>query len=145
MKVILDTNVLIAAFATRGLCSALFELCLDRFQVVLSEAILQETAEHLKDKIKLPEAKCGMIDAYLRAGCLVSEIDEVATSACRDPNDLHVLGLAQRLSVSFIVAGDKDLLELVQYKGTRIVTPREFWATAKDNKAWNSKTFPKKN
>ena len=131
MKVILDTNVLIAAFATRGLCSALFELCLDRYWVVLSEAILKETAEHLRDKIKLPEGKCVMIDAYLRANCLVSEVDEMDSSACRDPDDLHVLGLAQHVSASFIVTGDKDLLDLVQYMDTRIVTPREFWTAAK--------------
>ena len=134
MKVILDTNVLIAAFAARGLCSALFELCLDRFQLVLSEAILKETAEHLKGKIKLPEANCGLVDAYLRSVCQVSEIDPVDPAACRDPKDLHVLGLAQRLSAGFIVTGDKDLLDLVQYKGTRIVTPREFWTTVKDEK-----------
>jgi putative PIN family toxin of toxin-antitoxin system len=132
VKVILDSNVLIAAFATRGLCSALFELCLDRYEVVLSEAILKETAEHLRGKIKLPEAECDMLDAYLRNNCLVSEIAEVAPSACRDPNDLHVLGLANHVSASFIVTGDKDLLELIQYMGTRIVTPRQFWAVAKD-------------
>ena len=37
MKIVLDTNVIIAAFATRGLCSPIFELCLDRFDVALSE------------------------------------------------------------------------------------------------------------
>ena len=54
MKVIPDTNVIIAAFATRGLCSAVFELCLDRFDIVLSEEILKETFTHLNRKIKLP-------------------------------------------------------------------------------------------
>lgn len=126
----MDTNVLIAAFATRGLCNALFELCLDRFEVALSEAILEETGKHLRDKIKLPEDKCSMIDAYLRAN-LVSEIDKMDSSVCRDPNDFHVLGLAQHVSASFIVTGDKDLLDLVQYLDTRMVTPREFWTVAK--------------
>lgn len=131
MKVILDTNVIIAAFATRGLCSALFELCLDRFEVVLSEAILKETATHLKGKLKLPEAQCNMIDAYLRSNCSVSDIEEPDPSACRDKNDLHVLGLAQHVSADFIVTGDKDLLELIRYGDTEIVTPREFWVVTK--------------
>ncbi|MGM0427518.1 MAG: putative toxin-antitoxin system toxin component, PIN family [Thermodesulfobacteriota bacterium] len=133
MKIILDTNVIIAAFATRGLCSALFELCVDRFEVVLSEPILKEAAMHLKDKIKLPEAQCSLIDAYLRINCSVSDIDEPDPSACRDSNDLHVLGLAQHVSAHYIVTGDKDLLELVRYKDTRIITPREFWAVAKEH------------
>ena len=70
MKIILDTNVIIAAFATRGLCSAVFELCLDRFEVVLSEAILKETFTHLNGKIRLPPAQCEAIVSYLRANCL---------------------------------------------------------------------------
>lgn len=133
MKIILDTNVIIAAFATRGLCSAVFELCLDRFEVVLSEAILKETSTHLNGKIKLPLAQCNSIVSYLRAHCYISEIDDLDASLCRDKNDLHVLGLAQHSSAAYIVTGDKDLLELVQYKSTRIVTPREFWKVTKES------------
>jgi putative PIN family toxin of toxin-antitoxin system len=132
MKIILDTNVIIAAFATRGLCSAVFELCLDRFEVVLSEAILKETFTHLNGKIKLPLAQCEAIVSYLRAHCCISDVDDPDASACRDKNDLHVLGLAQHSSAAYIITGDKDLLELTQYKSTKIVTPREFWNVAKE-------------
>ena len=133
MKIILDTNVIIAAFATRGLCSAVFELCHDRFEVVLSEAILKETFTHLNGKIKLSSAQCDEIVSYLRANCSVSAVDDPDASVCRDKNDLHVLGLAQHSSAAYIVTGDKDLLELIQYKSTKIVTPREFWGVAKEN------------
>jgi hypothetical protein len=132
MKIILDTNVIIAAFATRGLCSAVFELCLDRFEVVLSEAILKETFAHLEGKIKLSAARCEAVIAYLRANCSISEIDDPEASVCRDKDDLHVLGLAKHSSAAYIITGDKDLLELIQYRSTRIVTPREFWGVAKE-------------
>jgi uncharacterized protein len=131
VKIILDTNVIIAAFAARGLCSAVFELCLDRFDVVLSESILQETRNHLHDKIKLPVAQCEAIISYLRANCSVSQVDDVEASACRDKDDLHVLGLAQHASADYIITGDKDLLDLVKYVSTIIVTPREFWKVAR--------------
>jgi putative PIN family toxin of toxin-antitoxin system len=131
MKIILDTNVIIAAFATRGLCSAVFELCLDRFEVVLSEDILKETSTHLNGKIKLPLAKCDSIVSYLRGHCYISEIDDPDESVCRDKNDLHILGLAQHSSAAYIITGDKDLLELIQYKNTKIVTLREFWGVTK--------------
>ena len=131
MKIILDTNVIIAAFAARGLCSAVFELCLDRFDVVLSESILQETRNHLHDKIKLPVAQCEAIISYLRANCSVSQVDDVEASACRDKDDLHVLGLAQHASADYIITGDKDLLDLVKYVSTIIVTQREFWKVAR--------------
>ena len=133
MKIILDTNVIIAAFAARGLCSAVFELCLDRFEVVISEIILKETITHLNDKIKLPTAQCEKIVSYLRAHCTVSSIDTVDKSACRDKNDLHILGLAQHASADYIITGDKDLLELIQYKSASIVTPREFWGVIKES------------
>jgi putative PIN family toxin of toxin-antitoxin system len=133
MKIILDTNVIVAAFATRGLCSAVFELCLDRFEVVLSEAILKETFIHLNGKIKLSPAQCNTIVSYLRTNCYVSEIDDLDASACKDKNDLHILGLAQHSSATYIITGDKDLLELIQYKSTKIVTPREFWGVTKEN------------
>ena len=127
MKVILDANVIIAAFASRGLCSAVFELCLDRFDIVLSEAILKEVYINLIDTIKLPYPQCDLIVLYLREHCFLSEIDDVDESPCRDKNDLHVLGLAQHSSADYIITGDKDLLDLFQYKNTKIITPRQFW------------------
>lgn len=128
MRVILDTNVIIAAFASRGLCGAVFELCLDRFEVILSEAILEEVSINLHRKIKLPIPQCRVIDSYLRENALLCETDDLDESLCRDKNDIHVLGLAQRSSAEYIVTGDQDLLCLGMYKNTQIVTPRGFWA-----------------
>ncbi|MDO8721293.1 MAG: putative toxin-antitoxin system toxin component, PIN family [Syntrophales bacterium] len=131
MKIILDTNVIIAAFASRGLCSAVLELCLDRFDVIVSEAILEEVSTNLKRKIKLPLPQCNLIVSYLRENCLVSETDDLDESLCRDKNDIHVLGLAHRSLAEYIITGDQDLLCLVEYKDTKIVTPRGFWTTLK--------------
>lgn len=131
MKIILDTNVIIAAFASRGLCSAVFELCLDRCEVVVSKAILKEVSTHLHRKIKLPLPQCDLIVSYLRENCFYSEIDDLDGSPCRDKNDIHVLGLAQRSGAKYIITGDQDLLELVTHKNTKIVTPREFWTLLK--------------
>jgi putative PIN family toxin of toxin-antitoxin system len=133
MKIILDTNVIIAAFASRGLCSAVFELCLDRFDVVLSEAILKEVSINLNKKIKLPLPQCNLIVSYLRENCLLSETDDLDESLCRDKKDVHVLGLAQRSLAEYIITGDQDLLCLVKYKKTKIVTPRGFWTILKEN------------
>ncbi|TFG81584.1 MAG: putative toxin-antitoxin system toxin component, PIN family [Erysipelotrichales bacterium] len=131
MEIILDTNVIIAAFATRGLCSAVFELCLDRFEVILSEAILKETRQHLYGKIKLPYPQCNLIVSYLRESCIISETDDPNGSLCRDPKDLHVLGLAKRSTANYIITGDKDLLDFARFEETKIITPREFWALLK--------------
>ena len=54
MKIVLDTNVIVAAFATQGLCHAVFEFCLDQQDIVLSSDILKEVADVLKRKLKVP-------------------------------------------------------------------------------------------
>ena len=134
MKIILDTNVIIAAFASRGLCSAVFELCLDLFEVVLSEAILEEVSINLHLKIKLPLPQCDSIVSYLRANCVLSEIDDLDESVCRDKNDFHVLGLAV-----YIITGGRDLLDLATHKDTKILTPREFWSIIRGGKSISSR------
>lgn len=131
MKAILDTNVIIAAFATRGLCHAVFELCLDRCEIILSEEILKEVLVNLSSKIKLPLPQCESIVSYLRENCFIPEIDELEASLCRDKNDIHILGLAQHSLAEYIITGDKDLLDLGEYKSAKIITPRELWTLLK--------------
>ena len=45
---------------------------------------------------------------------------------CRDPHDDMFLECAVLAKADLLVAGDKDLLTLGAYKGTRIVTPSEY-------------------
>ena len=47
MKVFFDTNVLIAAFATRGLCSDLFVHVLLEHELIVGEVVLDELREKL--------------------------------------------------------------------------------------------------
>ena len=132
MKVILDTNVIIAAFASRGLCSSVFELCLDRHTTIISEHILSEIKKNLQKKIKMPTFRCELIIEYLREYCPVSEIDELENNICRDKNDIKILGLAKHTKPEFIITGDKDLLVLKEFYSIKIITPREFWNISKE-------------
>ena len=45
---------------------------------------------------------------------------------CRDSKDNFLLGLCSVGSADFLVTGDMDLLELLEYQGTRIINPSEF-------------------
>jgi len=49
-----------------------------------------------------------------------------AVKVCRDPHDDIFLECAALAKADLLVAGDKDLLTLGAYKGTRIVTPSEY-------------------
>jgi putative PIN family toxin of toxin-antitoxin system len=45
---------------------------------------------------------------------------------CSDPHDDMFLECAALAKADLLVAGDKDLLTLDTYKGTRIITPSEY-------------------
>lgn len=127
MRVVLDSNVLIAAVATRGLCEAIVELCLEQHELVLGEQIFAEVEEKLTRKLKVPREIVRDYIRLLRGTAKVVQPAKVARSACRDPKDLAVLGLLAPGCVDVLVSGDKDLLVLREFLGARILSPREFW------------------
>lgn len=131
MKVVIDTNVIFSAFATRGLGQAVFELCLEKHTIIISERILSELTAHLNRKLKMPDQKVRLIIDYLRESCLLGEEAPVRKTACRDEDDLHILGLTEKARPDCIVTGDEDLLVLKKYKSIPILTPREFWKKEK--------------
>lgn len=127
MRVVLDTNVIIAAFSARGLCAEVFEVCLEGHNIVISEHILSETKENLVAKIHLSRAVVQEIIQYLRDVTEIVEPEVVDKPVCRDKSDDRIIGTALGGDADFIITGDKDLLVLKKYKGIKIVTPREFW------------------
>jgi putative PIN family toxin of toxin-antitoxin system len=127
MKVVLDANVLVAAFAARGLCEAVLEHCLAECDLVVSEPLLREVGEKLETKLRLPEATRNELLQFLQAHTTSVEPASVDPDACRDPDDLMVLGTAAAARASYLVTGDKDLFVLESYGTIPIVSPRKFW------------------
>ena len=125
MRVVLDTNVLLAAFGTRGLCDALFTVCLEGHQLVASEHINGELRLHLTRAFRVPARQADEIAAFVRELSEVVSPARVIALACRDPDDLPVLGTAVAGRADVLVTGDRDLLELKRHGGIPIVTPRE--------------------
>lgn len=126
MKVVLDANVIIAAFAARGLCESVLELCLSDHQLIVSRHLLDEVRRHLVDKVGLPIEVVEEIVALLREYATLVEPVGVEDAVCRDRADLPILGLALAAGADYLVSGDKDLLVLEQFGGVPICTPRQF-------------------
>ena len=131
MKVILDSNIYIAAFSSRGLCSSLFELCLDSATILISEHILLEISRVFSKKIMLPGDKANDIIAYLRNQCVAGDHKRLNERICRDADDDNILALANDNQVDYIITGDSDLLVLKKFDPAPIINPREFWAIIK--------------
>jgi len=128
MRIVLDANVVVAAFASHGLCETLFEYCLDSHHILLSESLIVEIQSNLIRKIKLPVQLSGQIASLLRENGTFLEPHPLPRDASRDPDDVAVLGLAVAGEADFLVTGDEDLLVLKRFRAARIVDPREFSA-----------------
>ena len=127
MTIVLDTNVIVAAFATEGLCHAVFEVCLDQHQIVLNEFILKEVTETLKKKLKMPEAAVQEVIRFLRDQSDIIDHAKPETHISRDPKDDMILALAAVAHSHYIITGDEDLLILKSFNDIPILSPRQFW------------------
>ena len=130
--VVLDTNVIVAAFVARGLSNAVFELCLDKFKVIISNFIINETSKILKDKIKIPEERITEIIDFLKESCRMANYESLRERVCRDKNDDEILALAKDSKSKYIITGDQDLLVLNKFEDIKIVSPRQLWEITRD-------------
>jgi len=126
MKVVLDANVIVAAFASRGLCEAILELCLSEHEIILCAGLLEEVLTNLRTKIGLPAGVVEGIRSLFQEYATLVEPVSLPEDICRDPDDVKVLGLAVASGANCIVTGDKDLLVLEEWQGVSILTPRAF-------------------
>ncbi len=127
MRVFLDTNVLVSAFATRGLCADLFELVLLDHDLVLGHHVAEEMRRSLRRKLKLPPALAEEIVAFVsgEASEWVDESRPVDTNVGQA--DSLVLGEAIAGRAEVFVTGDAALLALQALQDLPIVSPRGLW------------------
>lgn len=128
MRVFLDTNVLVAAFATRGLCADLLRAVLAEHELLSSATVVEELARTLAEKIRVPEATVHEITAFLRASAVFPDTPAGPPPvAVRDPDDAVILAEALLLRADVLVTGDQDLPEAGEVPGISILDPRGFW------------------
>jgi putative PIN family toxin of toxin-antitoxin system len=130
VRVFLDTNVLVAAFATRGLCADVVRLTLAAHEMVVSETVLAELDRTLTRKIGLPDRDARAVVSFVREQATVAP-DAAPKVRVRDPKDEPILATALACGADVLVTGDRDLLELEGPVGMRVVSPRGFWQLAK--------------
>ena len=102
MSVCLDTNVLVAAFATRGLCSDVLRTVLTEHELVLGEVILSELRRVLKTKLRLPADRIAAVEAVFSAIDVVPKPREAPVIPRRDRADRWILATA--------ISGQADVL-----------------------------------
>jgi putative PIN family toxin of toxin-antitoxin system len=133
LRVFLDTNVLVAAVATRGLCADVFRAVLASHELVSSQQVLDEVRRVLRVKLGV---RPGSVADFVR---LLEQEAEVAPPArlpeieLNDRDDLPILGAAVAAGAEVFVTGDRELVELGTVEGMRVVSPRQFWEGLKSS------------
>ena len=126
MIILLDTNVLIAAFVARGFCNELLEHCVRQHRLVTSDFIINEFRDKLFSKFKRKPEEIDQAVELLHSRMKVVASSSLESSVCRDPEDDNVLAAAIEGKCDCIITGDKDLLILKQYEGVDILSPSDF-------------------
>lgn len=127
MKVALDTNVLVSAFATRGLCADLLYAILAEHQLMVGATVLAELRRVLRDKMKVPSGVVHDVDTFLRREAQVVDHAPMLAMKLRDKSDISVLAEAIAGAADVLVTGDRDLLDIAAGAPIPIASPREFW------------------
>lgn len=127
MKVALDTNVLVSAFATRGLCADLLYAILAEHQLMVGATVLTELRRVLRDKMKVPSGVVQDIDVFLRREAQVVDHAPLLSMKLRDKSDMQVLAEAVAGAADVLVTGDHDLLDIAAGAPIQIASPRQFW------------------
>ena len=127
MRVFLDTNVLAAAFTTRGLCADVLRCVLTEHQLITGEVVLDELQDVLANRFKLPAGTTKDIVDLLRSHEVVARPKIAASIPIRDPDDAWVLASAIEGRCDVLVTGDRDLLEIADKAPLPILSPRGFW------------------
>jgi len=124
-KVVFDTNILVSALLFKGSLAGLVDLWKKgRLIPVLSRETFHEfkaVLEYPKFSLSRQEIKV-IIEEEVLPYFEVVEITDTVKGICRDADDDKFIACAVSAAADFIVSGDKDLLDMGQYKSVRIIS-----------------------
>jgi uncharacterized protein len=131
VRVFLDTNVLVSAFASRGICADVLRYVFVEHDLVVGEVVLTELKRVLLKRIKVPPAVVSDIERLLRDHVVVAKPRRHLDLGLRDPDDEWIVASAVAANADALVTGDADVLEAAARLPIRVYTPRQFWEQAR--------------
>ena len=127
MRIVVDTNVVISGTFFKGNPRRVVEA------IIKSEVDAYATPEIIDEYQSIVNRIIyrgkGSFDSsgfirFIADLNLIEALTEV--SVCRDPEDNKFISCAIDAEALYIVSGDKDLLDLKEYEGVRMITATDF-------------------
>ncbi|MBO0932424.1 putative toxin-antitoxin system toxin component, PIN family [Fibrella aquatilis] len=132
MRLILDTNVLVSATIQRSYPYFIVDRVLTDPELVIciSEQLFAEYVDVLNR-----EKFAKFMDFHSRAQTLLSDIETYGVKftpttkvdIIKDEPDNRLLELAETCGADYLITGNTNDFTIAEYKGTKIVSPKEFF------------------
>ncbi|OAQ20655.1 putative toxin-antitoxin system toxin component, PIN family [Thermosulfurimonas dismutans] len=127
MRVVFDTNIYISALVFPGGLAekAIYRVLEGKDELFISKAILDELLRVLATKFSKDREELARLAVWL------SEIAQFVSpkrklTILSDEADNRILECAVEAGAEVIVTGDREILDLVQFEGIRILSLREY-------------------
>jgi putative PIN family toxin of toxin-antitoxin system len=126
VRVFLDTNVLVSAILTRGLCRDLLRSALEDHNAVVSRLVVDELMHVLRDKLGISDSDLEMVLMTLESVEVVKDQGAVLEITGLDSNDEAILAAAHAAKADVFITGDQGILAESHRLPIDVVSPREF-------------------
>jgi uncharacterized protein len=127
MRCVIDTNILISALGWDGKERKLVRTLIERrFEVVSSPWLIEEFRHAaLQPRMDFTESEIGtFLEGWLNFVQVVVPKESIA--ACRDADDNNILECAIEGGADYIITGDRDLLDMADFRGIAILSAADF-------------------
>lgn len=128
MKIVLDTNVFISGIFFSGPPYQILKAWREgRMELLISDEIFSEyqrVGELLSNNF--PKVDLGPFLELLAINTDIVMPEKLQEPVCEDPDDDKFFACALSGESKIIISGDKHLLKVSEYKGIKVLRPREF-------------------
>ncbi|TET02991.1 MAG: putative toxin-antitoxin system toxin component, PIN family, partial [Hadesarchaea archaeon] len=126
LKVVLDTNVFIAAYFNRKSASArIIDLCLENKHKLIFSSRLRKEVKLILKNVRAERGFHEMIRSLFMNASKVKPIQKVFMVK-EDPEDNKFLECALEGKADYLITSDRHLLELGEFAQTKICKPTQF-------------------
>jgi len=130
VRLLLDSNVLVAALVSRGLCADLVSLAtalhdMGQVSVHFCPTVEAEVRRILTDKLRATPEHLRLAHRFFATLDRVPDGTWVAPPDFPDPDDAPIVGAVMDAGLDALVTGDKALLAWAPAPGLSILSPRD--------------------